>query len=245
MEYSICNFVGHSPARYKNGWIKTSEALSLTLTNCAWSPCVWKNSERSKANFDFADLLAFDFDGTWTLQQCIDYVRLINAWCVIGITKSHQPDSHRFRLVLHWNKRINDLTVFEKNLSRFIDTLPADPACRDGGRFFYPCTKIIYQQNGIFIPVLDVETKKTRPQKRYYASSKTHDVPPWMANELATGIPDGSRNRTAFRFALHLKDRGLDKDKTVDILSSITLPENELRRTVASAWNYKLHGSRR
>lgn len=236
MNYSIHEFVGFKGSLYKNNWGVTSEPLEDVIVKDCWSPAVWFTGTRLKNHFAYADLAAFDFDNSWSISEAIDWAKFIGAWCVIGTTKSHRVGNDCFRLVFRWNERIADLKQFEQNQSRFIDATPADPACRDGARFYYPCREIVYRQDGRPITVLPYKPASSPPPSRPARIPEGKQIPPWMATELEQGVPEGKRNRSAFRFALHLRERGFSQDETEHILSAITIPASELSKCVWSAW---------
>jgi len=246
---STARFIDYDASKYnyfQPTTCRTVDDVAHAITNNVWSPCVWDGGKRLKKKFIHSDLAAFDFDsGVWTLDDAIDFAANITAsWAIIGTTKSHQREKmgltcDRFRLVLRWSKRILDRNQYEQNVARLARALPADRATVDAGRLFFPCVNIVYSQPGLSIKPLPY-THATATRKTTVLKNRD-DVPPWMITELNSGIDPGCRNRTAFRYALHLKDRGLDEARTFDILSSISLPENELKTTIRSAYRYKLH----
>jgi len=228
-----------NPARLHKGWNITHGTLVEHITRCPWSPIVWAGGTRCKKNFLGTNLAVLDVDNDWQLEDAIDYVRRIGAWSLIGTTKSHTPANHRFRLIMRWRRRIEDVSLYEQNLQRFIKTTPADPACRDGARLYFPCRKIVYRQDGIALPVL---SPRPRTATQTAIQTGTDKIPPWMANELATGIPEGRRNRTAFRFAIHLAERNVAQAEAREILAPIVSPgftESELNKAVWSGYRYK------
>lgn len=224
---------------FAKGWEATfTDQMEFYITNMCWSPCVWEKGIRLKQNFLGTELLVLDIDKDWRIEDAIDYVKQAEAWCLIGTTKSHTDEQHRFRLIMRWRKRITDVSLYEHNLDRFIATTPADRACRDGARFFYPCREIVYAQDGLSIPVLDIPPRKPVPSQPHF---KMDRVPPWMQEELRAGVPEGRRNRTTFRFALHLKQRGVLQNEAEQILAPIVSPgftKTELDKAVWSAWRY-------
>jgi len=248
MTYRISYTSGRlrDPMHYAKGFVpllaKNNDQLEQAITRHVWSPCVWAGGVRLKKNFIGSDLCVLDVDNGWRLNDCIDYLRRIGTWSMVGITKSHTPAHHRMRIIMRWAKTIEDVTQYEYNLSRFIETTAADVACRDGARFYYPCRGIVYQQNGIDVPVL---TQKRAPSPPPGLPKNYDAVPPWMADELSSGVPEGRRNRSAFRFALHLKQRGVDEGHAREILAPIVSPgftPGELGKTIWSAYRYERGG---
>ena len=107
-------------------------------------------------NFESADYLVFDFDGTLSLDKAIERVRLLNYKCFIQTTKSHTESQHRFRIVIEAERTIYDADelIF---LMKFIsdEIFPeADKKCLDPARCFFASVKDVYlNDNGIQFPV--------------------------------------------------------------------------------------------
>lgn len=244
---STARFIDYDASKYnyfQESICKTDQCVATAINQHVWSPCIWTDGKRKKKNFLYSDLVAFDFDsGVWTLDDCIDFVSNIAAtWAIIGTTKSHQRDKNgitcdRFRLVMRWATRIHDRNQYEQNVSRITRALPADKSTVDAGRLFYPCVNIVYSQTGLAVKALPyTEPVRQGAAKTYF---NRDNVPPWMVRELDDGVT-ANRHSTAFRFALHLKDRGLDEYRAFDILSNISIGESELKRTIRNAFKHNL-----
>lgn len=256
MKISASKFIGDDAARYQ--YFLERDFTEDILTRYCWSPVVWQDGKRAKKNFIYAECVALDFDsGKWSIQDCVDVVKMQGTKCIIGTTRSHQREKNgkacdRFRLIYPLAKRVTDLKTYEYNVKSIISVMPADSACQDGARFFFPCLCIAYKQDGKAYPVVPPPSSNTprakrgqKAQERVEYEKKFKEVPKWMRRELARGIPEGQRNTSAFRFALHLKERGIDTDTAARVLSSIVQPgftENELHRTIHSAYRYSKRG---
>jgi hypothetical protein len=163
----------------------------------------------------------------------------------IGATKSHrvakgaQPACDRFRVVIPWESRITDVKTFEQNMLRLTRYMPIDPVCKDGARFYWPCTESLHFTIGDGMSWAPYEVPPVRPPSRSAAYDKDlHTVPPWMEAELKTAHP-GTRNKTAFKMAIRLKERAWTQSEVVALLGCyIDLEAKELERTVQSAWRY-------
>ena len=126
---------------------------SAILRNC-WSPIIWEGGDRQQSSFLYSCFCALDFDSPdFDIHDADLFVKKANLAAMIGTTKSHMKDKggvtcHRFRLVIPWSTVIRNLDLYRQNMSFYVDTLKADRACKDGARFFFPCSKIIYVQGG-------------------------------------------------------------------------------------------------
>lgn len=144
--------------RLASGWeafpVRDAEHLSRAMVKFPWSPITWKNGYRSSSNFIATEWLALDFDdGEMTVGEAVE-----NVFCdmthVIGLTKSHQVKKKtaggslkqacdRFRVVLKLEKAVSDLHTYTSQIIALSRHLPIDSKCKDGGRFFSPCTEIV------------------------------------------------------------------------------------------------------
>lgn len=135
----------------QRGW-RTVDTVDMKrvaegIARYPWSPCVWRDGDKRNANFLHADFLTLDFD-----SPEMPLAQAVNAFSdmahVIGTTKSHQKDKggvvcDRFRVVLKLDSRIERLGDYRETLAFAMRHYPADEACKDGGRFFWPCREIV------------------------------------------------------------------------------------------------------
>jgi hypothetical protein len=130
-----------------------------------WSPCVWKDGDKRIANFLHADFIALDFD-----TPELPLAQAVNVFCdyihVIGTTKSHQKDKggivcDRYRVVLRLGGRVESAEAFSATLGHAMRHYPADKACKDAGRFFWPCSEIVsVNDDGFTADVMEPEPEK-------------------------------------------------------------------------------------
>lgn len=123
------------------------ERIAKCLERFVWSPIVWRDGVRRQDNFLFADYCVLDFDTPeMSLRQAL------HSFCdmrhIIGVTKSHHKDKNgevcdRFRVVIPFEERITDLRHYRYVMYKILSRHPVDKVCKDGARFFYPCTDII------------------------------------------------------------------------------------------------------
>ena len=239
---------------YAKGWqtlqIKMfGQFLSVIKSHC-WSPCVWKNGHRLKRNFLSADFIAFDIDspGSPTLADAM------RTWCdakhVIGPTKSHQKPKHgvvcdRYRVIVKTDVRIEDLGVYEYNEKIAIDHYGADKACRDGGRFFFPCTDIAQSlRDGETwvvkeVPESAVSRSDVGPQ---HAARCKRMINTSFIDLMRAGIPAGERTSKTFTICCAWFDAGYSRDEVTQLMtrSNITLEggRTELDSIINNALNY-------
>lgn len=229
-----------------DGWQKIEVCdmnfLAWIICGTAWSNLVWSGTRRRGEYFTGCYFCALDFDdGSYSLQEALtDWQDTI---CVIGTTKSHQKPKHgivadRFRIVAPWDVPLKNLDHYKQNQNRLIRMYGADPACKGGAQFFFPCTEIKYINNSGYM----VETKKyVRPKK--YAAAKIGYVEPWIRALLDRDVvPPGKRNDTFFRVAINLIEAGWHEERVImSILNSPTYKnkpeaaEKEIAATVRSA----------
>lgn len=123
-----------------------------------WSPLVWRGGQRQKDAFQSCQLVALDFDsGEWTLDDAIQYVQTLGVAALVATTKSHRraktsggktsPPCDRFRLVIMADT-CTSLDDYEYTMRQYVADLPADRACVDGARYYFPCTEVAWYQDG-------------------------------------------------------------------------------------------------
>ena len=144
--------VGGHHSFYNRGFVErfvSWDQLITTVCQTPWSSCVWRGGVRLKENFLQASLCVLDFDdGIMTLENAVN-----NYFCdtthIIGTTKHHGIEKNgkaacdRFRVVIPFNKVIKSEPHYKYNMTYYIDQYDCDTACKDGGRYFAPCTDIV------------------------------------------------------------------------------------------------------
>lgn len=198
------------------------------LTKEVWSPIIWRGDYRAKANFESCRYAVFDFDnGVWTIQDTIAFVRSLKLGFIIGTTKSHQipkksdsghvaPPCDRFRLIMAFEREIISLSEYEYNMRMLMDLMPVDISCKDGARFFYPCTKIAIIADACptehgnrdgknALPVLEcppeetLEAKRIRHEARMQKYAGCSTYPPEVRRMLKEPVAEGERHLTAYK----------------------------------------------
>lgn len=214
-----------TPQSYANGFIaaNTNDVSRLTsaIVRYVWSPIVWKNGVRRQSEFIQADWCVLDFDTPeLTLQQAKrNFCDMIHA---IGTTKSHGKLKNgiicdRYRVLLLFSRPIILLNEYRYNMQKAISAYPADPACKDGARFFYPCTEIVqfsaegYSQDVLEVPASqETEEGYIRSESSGPGNREGGRIPRWVEINLEEKqIPKGERNLTLFRMAKDCARAGL------------------------------------
>lgn len=257
--------------RFKAFQPKGLEEYASVVEKRVWSPIIWREGKRAKKNFFSCEYITLDFDsGKTTLSEMISFVTDLNLAHIIGVTKSHQlekiydsgkvdPPRDRFRVVLRGESKLEDRELYEFNLHVFATWFGADDACKDAGRFFFPCKKIVSMNSGEKVRWLktidysivdDVKRlglfdpgRNKRIRERYCREL----LPEWIRDILSgrETIEPGSRHPTVFRIAAWLYVLDYSEEETVTLLSRtnlIDIGRKDLERTVScgrkSAQNY-------
>lgn len=226
------------------------------ITKLNWSPIIFKNNQRKQDNFISCDWLAFDFDGGETIEkikeQCIEW----GCFAVIGTTKSHGkekttpsgvviPACDRFRLIMRASTTCTSPDIYDYNMRHYAKFWSVDRACLERGRFYNPCTKVEWFQDGLSIDWAKLpENYKTKQMWEKEQTEKAlkyrekKDIPNWIYRAVKYGVPVGSRNIKVYSISAFLTDIGYGPDDIFRFIMSGKLSEvgdEEVRRTVNNA----------
>ena len=240
---------------FKTDLAGSMERVGKFMLHFVWSPIVWRDGVRVQSGFFSCDLCALDFDsGELTLEQAI--IDFSDMTHVIGTTRNHRksknggPICDRFRVVLKFDKTINELRHYRYNLFKYSKLFPVDKACVDGARFFYPCNEIVsINEDGfkadIFpsVPddfenqkIIDVDSKDIARFHQY------NQLPLHIYAFLEFGKEfGGGRNISCYSTAIFLLSVGLSIEKTIKIIreapfSRENFKESEIISAVKSAY---------
>jgi hypothetical protein len=217
------------------------ETFKKHIISSIWSPMLWRNGVRGNANFLACSMVVLDFDsGIWSISDTIDFLNETGYKGFMGTTKSHQkekvtplgvvsPPCDRFRLCLILEKPITDLTRYRMQMVDIMKAIPVDKSCKDGGRFFYPCTEIIWERaEGNYFPAwLDDEYDarliniKANQEARRQVNKALRDksmLPAWLATALVCGAPEGQRHFTCYKMGAELFKFGWETQEIVDAI---------------------------
>ncbi len=217
--------------------------LADYMLSGAWSPIVWSEGYRKTDNFLSCDYLALDCDdGAWTIESAKSWLAKNELKGIIGTTKSHQvakgekPACDRFRVVVPWDRPITDYRLYRANMEELLRNIPADKACKDGARFFYPCKKIEYFQNGKGYPWINIPKPVQRPPNPQYAAN---GILPKFIQDMLTNPPgEGGRNTHCFKVAAAMAKFGFSEQDAISAVQSMrmTLPEKEVLSAAKSGY---------
>lgn len=227
--------------------------LAQVMLFYAWSPIVFRGGYRAQKSFIEASWCGLDFDnGEMSLEDAKK--RFCDMIHVIGTTKSHRRPKNgvvadRFRVVLLFEEKITDIKTYRWNMRKLLEEYPeADETCKDGARFFWPCTKIVQVEKEGFKREVDKDVpdwfmrEPTADEVR--SQMKTRALPRWVIARLSRPIEKGKRNITVYKIAKDMTRYGILKEDIVHaILSSPTYRDDlsqethdEVLKTIGSAW---------
>lgn len=208
--------------------------LGKVLLRYMWSPSVFRDNQRSAANFSYSDFVGLDVDNgngeIYTLEQAV------NDWsdseCIIATTRNHMkekttgtisithPPVPRFRIITRWESRITDARIYQHTLRTFLKTNPQyDKACCDTARMFYPCKEIVFENyDGYRQPVLELPEIARDPRLEKLATTKK-GLDPAVEQFLRTGKTfGGGRNVSVYVSTLTLLRAGYLAEKTLELI---------------------------
>ena len=196
------------------------DLVAEVICERVWSPIIWIDGQRKRANFLACDLLVLDFDdGRPTLAEACDL--FCNYAHIIATTKSHRqekdgkPACDRFRLVVPFAETVTDIAKYEYTLAVVTKKTGADKSAKDGGRFFWPskevvsidCCGMAAQTKAPPQPVDDRKVPWWRHPVKGPISDKTRDA-------LENGVYNQSeRNPTIYVAAMDLLRHGWTPDE--------------------------------
>lgn len=186
--------------------------LSQHILKRPWSPIIFKNNQRKQENFLFSDWAVLDFDNGYTLEEAQhDFCDCIH---IIGTTKSHTDDKHRFRVCIPWEHRINNVEVFKHNQKRLISKYASDGQCKDAARFYYPCKEIVSFRSHGFRQEVSLDIPKKSEAVQYKKTGFSSAVTFFMKNVIVVG----NRNVQIYQVAKDLFRIGLSQGTILDIV---------------------------
>lgn len=235
------------------------DELAPRITTHVWSPVVWKEGVRLKANFQTSDLIVMDFDsGKWSTEDAHAWASEFALDAIIAPTKSHMKPKQigsmtvclpRFRLIIRADKPCTSLADYEHTLQTLTDALPADKSCKDGARFYFPSMSVDTKDNSCVTPMSWLscppeETEAARAMRRRAEIPKEHMrnktlLPQHIIRWLKVGADVGERHKTAYMLGLELGLRGFTEDETISMAKTFgsnlpTIGEQELRRAISN-----------
>jgi len=231
------------------------QRLGNVILGKCWSPIVWRGGIRRKANFLSSDLIALDFDtGEMTIDDAILWVKQMEMSYIIATTKSHQiikgdkPACDRFRLILLAD-HCRNLDDFEYTMKVYSQNLPCDPACKDGGRFYYPCTSVVAAGEGLVVKWLKCPRDETasaqfaRDAAFYKSKHRDINFPRYIMGPLLNGV-EKNREMTAHTMGYYFARTGWTLEEAIGFFKDFDSPilrgigEKEVRHALSTAYRH-------
>ena len=221
-----------------------------------YSMSVFKNGHRKQSNaLKGQTLLILDIDEDMALSTA--KLMFNNYKCFIATTKSHQKEKHgvtndRFRIVFIMDRQLDlspdDYKRFMQNATEKLGVGDiVDTACLEVGRGFYGASGEHWYSDGEkLFEVTDCipSTQKEQERKTLLVNSGIGSTG-GVERVLLEDAIMGSRNNSALKYAMFLKDEGFDfedaKSKVLDFNSKLPepLPKRELESSVLKSLERK------
>ena len=215
--------------------------LSKIITKYSWSPIIFNKGERKEKNFLYSDWAVLDYDdGMTSIEQATN--TFSDCIHIIGTTKSHTKDHHRYRVCVPWSERITNIDVFKHNQATLIKHHDTDGQCKDGARFYYPCKEIVSTSAEGFRAEVSLQIPKKVFEPAHFSKTGFSSAVTFFMKNV---IHQGQRNTQIYQVCKDLFRIGLDKQCTFQIImKSPTYRGNsvssdlqaEIRETMESAW---------
>lgn len=203
----------------------------------AWSPVVFKDGRRKKSNFLSSSLIALDFDsGEWTLDDAKNFVIERDFMAIVATTKSHmvvkdgKPACPRFRLIIA-AETTESLDDYEWTMQQYMIDTPADKACKDGARFFFPCKTLYWEKyEGRLAKFLNCpysETAAGRDEAMGTVDPEEMRSLIHLPHYVWTYISKGThteRHKAAYIVACEMTKRGFTEDEILALLEKHRSP---------------------
>lgn len=224
------------------------EELKKLVTESPWSPICFRNSVRKQENFEESSLLVLDYDEGLSLEDAIKKFQGFKH--IIGTTRNHQKVKHegspsekpacdRFRVILFFEDRIQDLETYKESLRVSVSSLGADEACKDGARLFYPCTQIVSEREEG--ELVKISTPKQKVETRTPPRSLSDDQKGKLARstlEFLVKPPTSGWNAACFKAAKDWQEQGYSREEFEErILNLDGFLDEPSRRTIESAFS--------
>lgn len=218
--------------------------LGHYMLSGAWSPIVWSDGYRKTDNYLSCEYLALDFDdGSWSIEKAKAWMIAGKYKGLIGTTKSHQmpkgdkPACDRFRMVIPFDRPILSYDTYRANMEHILKSIPADKSCKDGARFFYPCKKIEFFQNGQGYAWTNFPKPVPKPINMAYSAN---GVLPRFLQEMISNPPsEGARNTHCFKVAAAMARYRFSEQDAISAVLSMPMTLGEKERIAAAKNGYK------
>jgi hypothetical protein len=221
---------------FKYGWkyryCPSAHEIADYVSKYRCGTAIWRNFERLKKNFMFADWIPIDVDDGMSLDYAMNHIK--DYIHVVGTTKSHQiPKKNskdpkgpmitcdRFRIFLKFQNRVHDIDDYEYTTKKWARIFKADMSVAGAQAMVRPCKPVSIKYYGKLITPVDGKMEKEKSIKKFeqkidgYKGEKI--VPSWIKQMLNHGV-NGGRNNMVLKFASTLKKCGFSEEETVDMI---------------------------
>lgn len=224
------------------GFSTDFENFKTDITTSMWSPGIFKDNHRKKANFEKANIMALDFDEGLDLEDARE--RFSGFRHIIGTTRSHQKEKHgkvcdRFRVVLFLEESITDGKTYEATVQEILNSNPeADSQAKDAARMFYPCSQIVSaSEEGQLIPTVLPKPRETPSQK--LEIGVRGELTKESKNFLLFGAEPGTWNHRLYKAAVDSHNQGYTQEEFEEMAGRMApepLDESDIN-TIQSAFS--------
>lgn len=224
---------------FKIADINDVDRLARGISSYVWSPCIWQDGRRRQENFLRADWCVLDFDSPeMSLDQaCRIFCDTVH---IVGTTRNHQKEKHgvtcdRFRVMIRFSTSITALADYRHTMATVLERYPADPAPKDGARFFYPCTRIVSSASeGFTEPVLVAPTRdELAAAARHFNRQAQHrrygTLPPWVKDFLVKGklCKSQGRSNSVYAVARAMAELGRPLEEVLSRIAAAPIDRRE------------------
>lgn len=240
--------------KYKYGW-RTYQGniddLARAAVKCAWSPIIWKDGVREGVRFIQAQWAGLDFDeGDWSIKQAQEFFQKKKFTFILGTTRSNMilkndKICERFRVMIPLEFTVTGKELYCYNMRRLTTLLPIDVQCKDAGRFFWPCTEIIFinQEDNGTLAIKEIQEEPKQRNKKEFSTThhKNKIIPGFIVNLLNNYQGQGNRHNSALTIGRTLAKRGFSDDEIIELVrksSLIEAGEDDIVRTARNGAEY-------
>lgn len=217
--------------RFAESGALSAQGFAATITRNIWSPIIWKDGVRTKANFQSCAYFVLDIDDGMSLADMVNFCNAQNVSHIIGTTKSHRkekvsssgkmsPAADRFRVIFPADTACTDAELYRYNLGIMAERFGCDESATDAARFFYPCTEVVaattFASGRVCWLPFDAEyvperVRYERRRENNRAAGALGMLPPWMSAILnGQEVVEADRHKTVLRMGIMLGEIGWD-----------------------------------
>ena len=172
--------------------------LESLLKSYTYSTIIW-NGTRKEASFRHAEACMLDFDNKpgqpyLSIEKVTALLRKKGLSFALITSKSYTPERHKFHVIIPFSRRVISVEEYRKIMNHLIDKefRGADPAARDGARYFFQSPENASYQQDFSLNPLDVDAiPESSGTKRKGINLKK------IAEELPGKWPAGYQVRTS------------------------------------------------